>query len=228
MRQKHGEERKRAKPSEAAKRFKSRRKKEVEVWDGISNPIDQAWRGWEFKDWLQRPSAKCEGKRVPRGRLTEELVVHIARFLAEGLYQYHAEALLGLKPRAIENWIRRAKAHEAKRDAWIKRRKRFKTKAGAIESLGPKPPVTLHMQLHEIVRKSETMGETSLFGAIMMAALQGDTKAAMWLLERKRPERYGRLALRTDIEMDENGKAKVNPIRELAAALEAVAERSEA
>lgn len=197
----------------------------AEVHDPEQHPVDQAWRGWQFEDWLSRPAGKCELSKLRGGRLTEEVAVHVGRILAEGLYQYHAEALLGLSERAIANWCYVGARHALKRKDWCKRARRFQTRAGAVESLGPKPERTLHMQFLKIVRKAEAIGETTLYGALIMYALNGDAKTAMWILERKYPERYGRLAMRTDIELDEHGKPKINPVTELAAALEAVAEK---
>lgn len=233
MRQRHGDApkkktRKRAESTPELRDHQRRRRSEVETHDKTQHPVDQQWRGWNFEDWLDRPAGRCEKAKNRGKKLTEELCVDIARVLAEGLFQYHVEGLLGLSDRSIANWCRTAKRHEAKRRDWIKRAKRFKTKAGAVESLGPKPPITVHMKLQKIVRKAEAIGETTLFGALVGYALDGDAKTAQWILERKYPERYGRLALRGDVERDEDGKAKANPIRDLADALEAVAERSNA
>ncbi len=213
-----------------SKAFHARRRATAEVSDPKRHPVDQAWRGWDFDEWLDRPAGRCEldperGK-IPK-RLTEDTAVHVARMLAEGLYQYHVESLLGLAERAISNWIYIASKHVGKRKDWRGKAKHFETKAGAEESLGPQPPITLHMKFATIVRKSEGVGEISLFGALIRAALLGDTKTAQWILERKHPERYGKAALRGDVERDEEGETKINPMRELAAALELAADRAE-
>ncbi len=202
-----------------------RRMTTAEKHDPDKHPVDQSWRGWDFKNWLCRPAGRCELTTLRGGKLTEEVAVHVGRMLAEGLYQYHAEALLGLSERAISNWCAKGTKHAARRKDWIKRAKRFQTQAGAVESLGCKPEITIQMKFLKIVRKAEAIGETTLYGALIMCALNGDAKTAMWILERKYPERYGRMALRTDIELDEHGKPKINPVMELALALEAVAER---
>lgn len=213
-----------------SKAFNARRRTSAESHDPGQHPVDQSWRGWDFEDWLDRPAGRCEvdperGK-VPK-RLTEDTAVHVARMLAEGLYQYHVEGLLGLAERAISNWIYISKKHAEKRKDWRRKAKRFTTKAGAEESLGPQPIVTLHMKFATMVRKSEAMGEVSLFGALVNYAMQGDAKTAQWILERKHPERYGKAAMRGDVERDDDGKPKVNPMRELADALQTAADRAE-
>ena len=114
--------------------FNARRETKVEKHDKSQHPVDQSWRGWNFKEWLNRPAGTCELSTLRGGKLTEEVAVHVGRMLAEGLYQYHVESLLGLSERAISNWCYMAKKHAAKRKEWIRRRKRFDTKAGAIES----------------------------------------------------------------------------------------------
>lgn len=214
-----------AKSTAETKASNARRETTVEKHDKSQHPVDQSFRGWNFKDWLNRPAGTCELSTLRGGYLTEEVAVHVGRMLGEGLYQYHVESLLGLSERAISNWCYSAKKHAAKRKEWVRRRKRFETRAGAIESLGPKPPITIQMNFAKIVRKSEAIGETTLFGALIKYALKGDAKTAMWILERKYPERYGRLSMRTDIETDDEGKPKINPIMELAEALNHVAER---
>lgn len=224
------EKQKRTTSTATSRAANARRRETAEIYDGGDHPVDQAWRGWDFKDWLDRPAGLCEldpERGKVRKQLTEDTAVHVARMLAEGLFQYHVESLLGLAERAISNWVYIAKKHATKRKDWRRKANRFETKAGAVESLGPQPPRTLHMKFADMVRKGEGIGEVTLFGALINYALDGDAKTAQWILERKAPERYGRMATRGGVQLDEEGKAKVNPMRELAAALELAADRAE-
>jgi hypothetical protein len=204
------------------------RSKDVETHDNETHPVDQAWQEWGYERWLSRPTGRCE--LTPRGhrKLTRELCVDICRMLGEGLYQYHVEGLLGLSDRSIVNWCARAKIREAKIAKWCKSAKLFDTHAAAVRKLGAKPMRNIYMDLKLMVRKAEAIGETTLFGALIRYALDGDAKTAQWILERKYPKRYGKYALRGENDEDSETAGKpMNPIRELARALETAHDRAE-
>jgi hypothetical protein len=198
-----------ATPEDRAKH--RRRATEVETADPSKHPTDQAYKGTLFSNRLKRPIGRGELKaRRRRGQpWTPELIEDVVAMLEEGLFFYHVETLLGLSDRKITNTLYIAGKHERAIEDWDQRAGDM-SDADAEAELGPRPDVTPEMEFAARVKQSETLGEMTLFGAIINAALDGDTKAAQWMLERKKPMVYGsRAVARVDLQMEthESGNA---------------------
>ncbi len=193
-------------PEQKRARYRHRAS-EVEMADPEQHPVDQAYKGTQWEKRFGRPIGLHALKQRRRAgmKLTEELIEDIACMLEDGIFQCHVEDLLGLSERCIANAIQRGKARANEIDDWDERAEGLDEFSASTE-LGHRPEVTMSMLLELRVRQSETIGETTLFGSLMNYALAGDTKAAMWLLERRYPQRYGRYSQRTDIPENDDGE----------------------
>ncbi len=180
----------------------------VEMADPEQHPTDQAYKGTLFAKRLRRPIGLGDlRERRRRGKpWTPDLIEDVASMLEEGLFQYHVETLLGLSDKRISNSLHKGVLHERAMYDWDRRAEGM-TDADAEAEFGPRPDVTQEMGLAARFRQSETLGEMTLFGAIINAALEGDPKAAQWMLERRHPKRYGRAAVRMDLIAEEDGHA---------------------
>lgn len=188
-----------------AERAKYRhRATEVEIADPEQHPVDQASKGTQWEKRFGRPIGlhTLKERRRAMAPLTEKLIEDIACMLEDGIFQCHVEDLLGLSEKCISNAIRRGKERAKAIEDWDERAEGMDEFSASTE-FGHRPEVTMAMVLELRVRQSETIGETTLFGSLMNHALAGDTKAAMWLLERRYPKRYGRYSQRTDIPNDD-------------------------
>ncbi len=112
--------------------------------------------------------------------ITPKLVEDICELVEKGNYLDSAAVVIGVSPKIIKRWMEIGKEEFERRE----------------EDEFPKQSLDLYVELYDRVLTAQMQAEVALVNITRERAEEGDVRAIWWLLERTRPDRFGKKSVK--------------------------------